>query len=430
MQQRQAGPLFSSSSSMAPASKAAAVVGEGTARQAASFVVGAVATLTVVLLFQYSTPDYGRAARAPVQFSTSSRDHCAGAGNNGTAKAAPAIAGAGSGEEANVTGKTPTIAPVAKKSKPASSPPTRQSDHHVPSSTHLEEEEEGGEFQGLATAVKRVAMDDKTVIITCVNHAFAAPNSLLDLFLESFRIGDGTPELLRHVLIIAMDPTAFSRCQAVHPHCYLYTMPGIDFTSEKFFASKDYLELVWSKLKLQRRILQLGYNFLFTDVDIVWLRNPFKHVTVYADMAISSDVFFGDPDKIDNFPNTGFFYVKPNARTIEMTKSWHDARSNHPGLNEQPVFNIIKKDLMKKLKIKLQYLDTAYIGGFCNHGKDLSKICTMHANCCIGLASKISDLRGVLDDWKNYTRMPPWAKQNARWTVPEAQDGTLLLVTT
>ena len=106
--------------------------------------------------------------------------------------------------------------------------------------------------------------DDRTVIITCVNHAWAAPGSLLDLFLESFRVGDGIADLLGHVLIVAMDPTAMARCRALHPHCYLYTMPGVDFASAKFFLSKEYLELVWSKLKLQRRVLQLGYNFLFT----------------------------------------------------------------------------------------------------------------------------------------------------------------------
>ncbi|BAF13815.1 uncharacterized protein At4g15970 [Oryza sativa Japonica Group] len=397
-------------------------VTEATGRQAASFVLGCVATLTVMLLFQYQAPpDYGRAARSPVQFSTS-RDqlllHC---GGNGTAPPPPVIARGG--EEANITGKPPTTATAVAEEQPPTKPPATSTasspTHHIPA-TSTDLEEEGGEFRGLAAAVARAATDDRTVIITCVNHAFAAPDSLLDIFLQGFRVGDGTPELLRHVLVVAMDPTALTRCRAVHPHCYLYTMPGldVDFTSEKFFASKDYLELVWSKLKLQRRILQLGYNFLFTDVDIVWLRNPFKHVAVYADMAISSDVFFGDPDNIDNFPNTGFFYVKPSARTIAMTKEWHEARSSHPGLNEQPVFNHIKKKLVKKLKLKVQYLDTAYIGGFCSYGKDLSKICTMHANCCIGLQSKISDLKGVLADWKNYTRLPPWAKPNARWTVP------------
>ena len=125
--------------------------------------------------------------------------------------------------------------------------------------------DDDAEFPGLAAVVARAATaDDRTVIITCVNHAWAAPGSLLDLFLESFRVGDGIAELLGHVLIVAMDPTALARCRALHPHCYLYTMPGVDFASAKFFLSKEYLELVWSKLKLQRRVLQLGYNFLFT----------------------------------------------------------------------------------------------------------------------------------------------------------------------
>jgi hypothetical protein len=132
--------------------------------------------------------------------------------------------------------------------------------------------EDAEEFRGLADVVARAATaDDRTVIITCVNHAWAAPGSLLDLFLESFRIGDGIAHLLSHVLIVAMDPPAMERCRALHPHCYLYTMPGVDFASAKFFLSKEYLELVWSKLKLQRRVLQLGYNFLFTVSSILLL---------------------------------------------------------------------------------------------------------------------------------------------------------------
>ncbi|KAL5219213.1 hypothetical protein ABZP36_019897 [Zizania latifolia] len=383
------------------------VAGEATGRQAASFVLGSVATLTVVLLFQYQMPEYSRSAgRAPVQFSGRWRDHHC---SNGTAPAPAPTEGrraAAARGDSNTTAKPPTAA--------AASPPLAD---HLPSK---DPEEEAGEFRGLAAVVARAATEDRTVIITCVNQAFAAPNSLLDLFLESFHIGDGTTELLRHVLIVAMDPTALARCREVHPHCYLYTMAGIDFTSEKFFLSKDYLELVWSKLKLQRRILQLGYNFLFTDVDIMWLRNPLKHVTVYADMAISSDVYMGDPDNMNSFPNTGFFYVKPNERTIAMTKEWHESRSKYPGMNEQPVFNRIKKEMVTRLRLRVQYLDTAYIAGFCNYGKDLGKVCTMHANCCVGLAPKLRDLRTVLHDWNNYTRMPPWAKPAAKWTVPGA----------
>ncbi|VAI40234.1 unnamed protein product [Triticum turgidum subsp. durum] len=155
--------------------------------------------------------------------------------------------------------------------------------------------EESAEFRGLAAAVARAAMDDRTVIITCVNQAWAAPGSLLDLFLESFRIGDGTARLLPHVLVVAMDPGAHARCLAVHRHCYHYIIPGlnIDFAAHKYFLSKDY-------------------------------------------------------------------------------------------------------------------------------GKDLGKIVTMHANCCVGIGNKIRDLKGVLGDWRNYTRMPPWERHRAKWTVPGA----------
>ena len=52
-------------------------------------------------------------------------------------------------------------------------------------------------------------MSDRTVILTVVNEAWARPDSILDLFLESFRTGDGTKRLLNHLLIIAEDSQAF-----------------------------------------------------------------------------------------------------------------------------------------------------------------------------------------------------------------------------
>ncbi|KAF7069476.1 hypothetical protein CFC21_075101 [Triticum aestivum] len=400
------------------------VLGEATARQLAAFVLGAAAALTVVMLVQYRAPATGLSrTRTPGHFSGDQHHR-----PNGTIaralvhQALPVAGGPGRDDDHNLHRPANATAITKPNSTSALAAPTPS---HL-SSTHRRRQkgrkEEPAEFRGLAEAVARAATDDRTVIITCVNQAWAAPGSLLDLFLESFRIGDGTARLLPHVLVVAMDPGAHARCLAVHQHCYHYTIPGlnIDFAALKYFLSKDYLELVWSKLKLQRRILELGYGFLFTDVDIVWLRDPFKHVTAYADMTVSSDVYFGDPDNLGNFPNTGFFHVKPNARTIAMTKLWHGARGKYPGANEQPVFNMMKKRMVKKLGLRVQYLDPVYVGGFCRYGKDLGKIVTMHANCCVGIDNKIRDLKGVLDDWKNYTRLPHWEKHRAKWTVPGA----------
>uniref|UniRef100_A0ACD5UUB2 Uncharacterized protein n=1 Tax=Avena sativa TaxID=4498 RepID=A0ACD5UUB2_AVESA len=392
-----------------------AILAEATARQAVSFVLGATAALTVVMLVHYRAPAAGLScALTNGQLSgwrsLDEQDHR----RNGTARAVhhhtPSVAVPGDYHhlhQADTTNTTTTHAAAVPGDL-------------LPSRDHQEEgvEEEAEEFRGLAAAVSRAAMDDRTVIITCVNKDWATPGSLLDLFLESFRIGDGSARLLPHVLVVAMDQASQARCLAVHHHCYHYTIPGI--TSDKFFGPEEWMDLVWSKLKLQRRVLELGYGFLFTDVDVMWLRDPFKHVTAYADMTISSDNYFGDPDNVDNLPNTGFFHVKPNRRTIAMTTLWHDSRSSYPGMNEQPVFNMIKTRLVTELGVRLRYLDPAHMGGFCSYGKDLGKIVTMHANCCVGLGKKMRDLRGVLDDWRNYTMLPSWEKHRAKWTVPGA----------
>ncbi|XP_072973507.1 uncharacterized protein At4g15970-like [Typha angustifolia] len=275
-------------------------------------------------------------------------------------------------------------------------------------------------FEDLAPLLRRAANEDNTVILTSINQAWAAPNSLLDVFLESFHIGENIEHLLNHMIIMCVDPKAYERCKSVHPNCYFLKVEGVDFTSEKVYMSKDYIELVWTKLKLQRRVLELGYNFLFTDVDIVWFRNPFRHISVYADITTSSDMFLGDPDYLFNFPNTGFIYVKSSEKTIEALKFWHEARERYPATHEQNIFNEIKKELVDRFQVKIQYLDTAYSGAFCNYGKDLNKICTMHASCCVGLGNKIHDLRNLLNDWRNFTALPLEQKRNGKfsWRVP------------
>ena len=118
----------------------------------------------------------------------------------------------------------------------------------------------------LERLLRAVADEDRTVIMTSVNEAWAAPGSLLDSFLESFRVGENVSHFVKHIVVVAMDEGAFRRCRAVHPHCHLLLpeKEGLDLSGAKGYMTKDYLDLVWSKLKLQQRILELGYNLLFT----------------------------------------------------------------------------------------------------------------------------------------------------------------------
>ncbi|XBI21220.1 hypothetical protein VPH35_062363 [Triticum aestivum] len=263
-------------------------------------------------------------------------------------------------------------------------------------------------FKGLAALLTKVTTDDGTVIITSVNEAWARPGSLLDIFLASFKNGEGIAHLLNHTLIIVVDTVALAHCEAVHPHCYLHEVTSANVSSANRFMTKSYLELIWSRLEVPQRILQLGYNYLSTDVDVMWLRNPFRHINLYADMAMASTAI-------------GFYYISSVNRTVKMLNCWLAARSRFLSAHDQGVLNEIKAELAAgDLQIKFVFLDTVIFGGFCQFHGEMDKVCTMHAICCIGLENKVHDLRNLAADWKNYTSLAPTEKRSGRprWTSP------------
>ncbi|KAG6535765.1 hypothetical protein ZIOFF_000794 [Zingiber officinale] len=65
----------------------------------------------------------------------------------------------------------------------------------------------------LEKVLKEAAMENKTVILTTLNAAWASLGSIIDLFFQSFRTGDGTRRLLDHLVIIALDKKAYISLQ-------------------------------------------------------------------------------------------------------------------------------------------------------------------------------------------------------------------------
>ncbi|XP_027067775.2 uncharacterized protein At4g15970-like [Coffea arabica] len=263
----------------------------------------------------------------------------------------------------------------------------------------------------------KAATVDKTVIFTAANAAWTSPGSLIDLFLEGFRIGDQTISLLNHLVIVAMDQKAYSRCLEVHQHCYALTTEGVNFSGEAHFMSEQYLKMMWRRLDFMRTILELGYNFIFTDSDILWLRNPFPRFYEDADFQIASDEYRFNSTDPNNKSNAGFIYVRSNNKTLQFYNFWYWSKDTYPGKNEQDVFNRLKKNpFISEIGLKMRFLDTEYFSGFCQPSKDLNVVCTMHANCCYGIRNKIHDLQRVIDDWRDYRESPrnstnpyPWA---------------------
>ncbi|KAA0033320.1 Nucleotide-diphospho-sugar transferase [Cucumis melo var. makuwa] len=123
----------------------------------------------------------------------------------------------------------------------------------------------------LELALAKASMANKTVIIAVVNKAYAnqetgAVTTMLDVFLDSFWLGEGTRPLVKHILLVTVDQTAYDRCQFLHLNCFRLVTDGVDFGGEKLYMSEDFIKMMWRRTEFLLEVLKRGYNFIFTDI--------------------------------------------------------------------------------------------------------------------------------------------------------------------
>lgn len=113
------------------------------------------------------------------------------------------------------------------------------------------------------------------------------------------------------------------------------------------------------KFRILREFLQLGYSILLSDVDIVYLQNPFDHLYRDSDVESMSDghnnmTAYGFNDVFDEpkmgwaryahtmriwVYNSGFFYIRPTIPAIELLDRVADRLAHEPKSWDQAVFN-------------------------------------------------------------------------------------------
>ncbi|KAI3800053.1 hypothetical protein L1987_35360 [Smallanthus sonchifolius] len=259
----------------------------------------------------------------------------------------------------------------------------------------------------LEEALAGASTENNTVIIAVANEAYTEGDKpMLDIFLDAFWLGEGTRPLKEHLLIVAVDQTAYDKCIFLKLHCYKLETEGVEFDGgEKLFMSEDFLKMMWGRTLFLGDVLKHGYNFIFTDMDVLWLRNPFPQLTEdeSMDLQISVDHFNGDQWSDNNPINTGFYMIRSNNKTIALYDEWYGEKDNSAGKKEQDVlFDLMQKGAFKRLDLRVRFLDTIFFSGFCQNSRDVKEVSTVHANCCRSIKAKVTDLIKVLHDWKKF----------------------------
>ncbi|KAK1419544.1 hypothetical protein QVD17_28719 [Tagetes erecta] len=264
---------------------------------------------------------------------------------------------------------------------------------------------------GLDAALAGAATRFKTVILTIVNKAYVeGDKAMLDIFLDGFWMGEDTRPLVDHLLVIAVDQTAYERCMFLRLHCYKLKTDGVDFVGEKMYMSEDFIKMMWQRTLFLGDVLKRGYNFIFTDTDILWLRNPFPLLNLNddIDLQISVDEFNGDQwSEKDQLINTGFYMIKSNKKAIALFDEWYAHKDNSTGMKEQDVLlELMRKGAFKRLGVRVRFLDTVLFSGICENSRDVRAVVTVHANCCRSIKAKVQDLIRIMHDWQRFKASP------------------------
>ncbi|KAL0209634.1 hypothetical protein RCL1_008472 [Eukaryota sp. TZLM3-RCL] len=111
-------------------------------------------------------------------------------------------------------------------------------------------------------------------------------------------------------------------------------------TDTNQFGSEEHRNIASSKIFFVYEILRRGYNVFLSDVDIVIFdKKVFEHVKDNhpADLVIQSD---SPPPYNSRLKlNTGFFYIRSNARTLKFLEKVMMYRLQHPEKHEQEALN-------------------------------------------------------------------------------------------
>ncbi|KAJ8772736.1 hypothetical protein K2173_027913 [Erythroxylum novogranatense] len=199
----------------------------------------------------------------------------------------------------------------------------------------------------LAKLLEEVAIG-KEVIVALAN---SRVKDMLEVWFTSIkRVG------IPNYLVIALDDHILDFCKSNDVPVYKRDPDkGIDSVGRE--GSNHAVSGL--KFRILREFLQLGYSVLLSDVDIVYLQNPFDYLYRDSDVESMSDghnnyTAYGFDDVFDEpamgwaryahtvriwVYNSGFFYIRPTVPSIELLDRVAGRLSRDPNSWDQAVFN-------------------------------------------------------------------------------------------
>jgi hypothetical protein len=89
-----------------------------------------------------------------------------------------------------------------------------------------------------------------------------------------------------------------------------------------FYMDNTFSRMMWFKTTSVYLALSAGFEVLFQDVDLVWLKEPYSYFATLEQDLIFMDDGARTPRYTPFFVNSGFYFVKHNERTLYMFETF------------------------------------------------------------------------------------------------------------
>lgn len=153
----------------------------------------------------------------------------------------------------------------------------------------------------------------KTVIVMVANEG------VMDLLMNFMCSAQGSQINLKSILVFVGDERYINLIENMGGNAiYSPSLGSMPSKAAGFYLDGTFSRMMWFKTTSVYLALTAGFEVLFQDVDLVWLKDPFS----YFD-SLNYDLIFMDdgartPRYTPFFVNSGFYFVKYNERTLYM----------------------------------------------------------------------------------------------------------------
>ncbi|XAR63006.1 Fucosylgalactoside 3-alpha-galactosyltransferase [Bertholletia excelsa] len=199
----------------------------------------------------------------------------------------------------------------------------------------------------LAEAVASVAKNG-TVIVCAVSQPYLP-------FLNNWLISIARQKHQDQVLVIAEDYATLYKVNEKWPGHAVLVPPAPDSQTAHKFGSQGFFNFTSRRPRHLLQILELGYNVMYNDVDMVWLADPFPYLEGKHDVYFTDDMAAVKPlNHSHALPPPGkkgrtymcscMIYMRPTDGAKLVIKKWIEELKAQPWTkakkaNDQPAFN-------------------------------------------------------------------------------------------